>query len=162
LAPVEPCGAMNPMQPTFYVWRYDHPNDRVYVENILEFCGQRGVHAQIIELGSDGSYPELLECIQENSSGVLGFNGQLARSYVGFRSFLDLAERLHLPVIRNVTVGIGANRLSRIDEMSRAAFLNREINCVIPLLLKRIGGHLAEIQERIRAAAGTKKGRDQG
>jgi hypothetical protein len=184
---------MNPIQSTFYVCRYNHPNDRVYVENILEFFHENGVYAQVIELGSDGQRPELLACMGEDSMGVLGFNGQLAHSYIDSSSFLELAERMKLPVIQWImdhpstrypdlgrstatnsrflfmsefsrqyfhrhvmpdaltaaTVGIGANRLSRIEGLSRSAFLNREINCVIPLLLKRIGGHLEEIQARI-------------
>jgi hypothetical protein len=186
---------MSPIQTTFYLCRYDHPHDRVYAENILEFFDASGIHARVIELGRDGQRPELLECMREDTIGVLGFNAQLAHSYVGSSKFLNLAERRKLPVIQWVmdhpstryheldgssatnsrflfmsefsrqyfhryvmpdaltaaTVGIGANRLSRIDHLSRPAFFRRDINCLIPLLLKRVGGHIEQIEARMHA-----------
>jgi hypothetical protein len=47
------------------------------------------------------------------------------------------------------TASVGPNRRSRIDTLSREEFLARQTNCLIPLGLKRIGGTLADAQERL-------------
>ena len=73
---------MKQIQPCFYVCRVDHPNDRMYVGNVFEFLQENGIYTRVIELGSDGQRPELLECTGKDSIGVLGFNAQLDHSYI--------------------------------------------------------------------------------
>jgi hypothetical protein len=49
------------------------------------------------------------------------------------------------------TASVGPNWRSRIAALSRDAFLNRDTACLIPLGLKRIGGGIADAQERLAA-----------
>ena len=60
-------------------------------------------------------------------------------------------HRSHAPCDHGRVGRIGANWRSRIDEISPSSFRDREINCLIPLLLTRIGGSLDQIEARIRA-----------
>jgi hypothetical protein len=51
------------------------------------------------------------------------------------------------------TASVGPNWRSRIAALSRDAFLARETACLIPLGLKRIGGSMADAQERLARLA---------
>jgi Glycosyl transferases group 1 len=48
------------------------------------------------------------------------------------------------------TANIGPNWRSRVAELSRRDFLARDIGCLIPLNLKRIGGTVADTRSRLR------------
>jgi len=59
-------------------------------------------------------------------------------------------QRYCLPNARTAwTASVGPNRRSRIAALSREEFLGRETACLIPLGLKRIGGNITEVQERL-------------
>lgn len=47
------------------------------------------------------------------------------------------------------TSGVGPNRRSRVRTWSRQTYLRREISCLIPLNLKRLGGSRDELETRI-------------
>jgi hypothetical protein len=47
--------------------------------------------------------------------------------------------------------GVGASHRSRIDTLSQKSFLERPINCLIPISLKRAAGTIAETQSAIEA-----------
>src|SRR5712692_653713 len=49
------------------------------------------------------------------------------------------------------TAGVGPNWRSRLGELSRPAFLQRHIGCLIAFNLKRLSGTLADANERRRA-----------
>ena len=46
----------------------------------------------MIELGSDGHRPELLQCLEGTEGCVLGFNSLLDHSWIGSEPFLAIAE----------------------------------------------------------------------
>lgn len=46
------------------------------------------------------------------------------------------------------TVGTGPNRSSRIAELTQAAFLMRDFNCVVPMNLRRLSGSYEEIERK--------------
>jgi hypothetical protein len=48
-------------------------------------------------------------------------------------------------------VGVGPNKRSRVSKFSKNQFLTRQIRCLIPLNLARIGGTLQDLQARIEA-----------
>jgi hypothetical protein len=52
----------------------------------------------VIELGSDGDRPELLECLEGTESRVLGFNSVLDHSWIGSEPFLAMAAARSVPV----------------------------------------------------------------
>jgi len=61
-------------------------------------------------------------------------------------------ERYCLPHARTGWVAaVGPNWRSRIDALSREAFLQREVRCLIPLNLRRVGGTLADAGERLHS-----------
>src|SRR5262249_25220794 len=49
------------------------------------------------------------------------------------------------------TVGIGPSRHSRVEQWTCSSFLAREIRCILPLNLTRIGGTLEEAERRVCA-----------
>lgn len=59
-------------------------------------------------------------------------------------------RRHALPQARSAaTLGVGPNRRSRITGFSHASFLDRDINCLIALNTKRIGGTREDLEARI-------------
>ena len=81
-----------------YICNSIHENDRTYAENVSEFCDEVGISSTIIELGSDGNRPELLQCLEGTEVGVLGFNSLLDHSWIGSEPFLAIAEARKVPV----------------------------------------------------------------
>jgi len=82
-----------------YFARPDHPNDAVYAENVLEFCGEIGHPAREIILNSnDTSHCDLENCIAD-AAVFVSPNYNLDHSRVGDRRFLDLAQAAGVPVI---------------------------------------------------------------
>ncbi|MBV8753804.1 MAG: glycosyltransferase family 1 protein [Hyphomicrobiales bacterium] len=62
----------------------------------------------------------------------------------------DYFRRYCLPSARlAATASVGANWRSRIPTLSREEFLTRQTTCLIPLGLKRIGGTIADVRERL-------------
>jgi hypothetical protein len=59
-------------------------------------------------------------------------------------------HRYAVPGARTSVASCTANPLSRVDDMSRDSFLARDIACIIPLNLRRIGGTAEELETRIR------------
>jgi hypothetical protein len=47
------------------------------------------------------------------------------------------------------TVGVGPSYHSRVSALTREGFWDRQINCIIPMNLRRVGGSLDEIRARI-------------
>jgi hypothetical protein len=47
------------------------------------------------------------------------------------------------------TSGVGPNRRSRADHFSRPSYLRRQVSCLIPVNLKRLGGSREELETRI-------------
>jgi hypothetical protein len=81
-----------------YICNSIHENDRTYADNVSEFCDDVGISSTVIELGSDGNRPELLECLEETDVCVLGFNSLLDHSWIGSEPFLAIAEAKKVPV----------------------------------------------------------------
>lgn len=59
-------------------------------------------------------------------------------------------HRYAVPDARTAVVSCTINPLSRVDDMSRESFLARDITCLIPLKLKRLGGTAEVLEARIR------------
>src|SRR5205085_7011474 len=49
------------------------------------------------------------------------------------------------------TVATGSSRHSRIGELSRASFLARDIACLVPLNLTRVGGTIEDAERRLQS-----------
>jgi hypothetical protein len=81
-----------------YICHSIHENDRTYAENVSEFCDEAGISSTMIELGSDGHRPELLQCLEGTEACVLGFNSLLDHSWIGPEPFLAIAEARNVPV----------------------------------------------------------------
>ena len=82
-----------------YFARPDHPNDAVYAENVLEFCGEIGHPArEIIVNCKDTSHCDLENCIAD-AAVFVSPNYNLDHSCIGDRRFLDLAQAAGVPVI---------------------------------------------------------------
>jgi hypothetical protein len=59
-------------------------------------------------------------------------------------------RRYGLSAAQTGVVSAGFNPLSRIDEVSRTEFLRRQILCLIPLNLRRLGGTQVELETQIK------------
>jgi hypothetical protein len=179
----------------FQICHTRHEHDRIYAENVGEYLAQVGLECKVLEFEVPGRWPELRQCLDENTIGILGFNAQLDHCFVGSRDFISAAALLNVPVIhwildhpsarwhefRNAnaansrflfvsefaaryflrycqpnartawTASVGPNWRSRIGTLSRAQFLGRDIPCLIPLGLRRIGGTSADARNRLRS-----------
>lgn len=89
-------------RPTFYVAHFPYHHDRLYGENLREFFTELGISTTIILLDdpANGQRPQLAECLSGDALGVIGFNSQLDRSYIGATPFLTLAAKQRVPVIQ--------------------------------------------------------------
>lgn len=83
-----------------YIYHADHEHDRTYTENLVEYLTSQGILWRSMPLSSTGSRPELRLCLDERATAVLGFNSQLDHSWVGSRSFLQMAEQQGIPVLQ--------------------------------------------------------------
>ena len=83
----------------FYLCHGSHPNDRVYMENLIDYFRHECVEVETTALGSQGQRPELLRCLNDSAIGILGLNTQLDHSWINSENFLDLAARADVPVI---------------------------------------------------------------
>jgi hypothetical protein len=61
--------------------------------------------------------------------------------------------RYAVPHANTATVSFPTNPFSRATDTSREAFLSRDIACMIPLNLRRLGGTLAELDAKVSALA---------
>jgi hypothetical protein len=82
-----------------YLCHNDHPNDFVYMENLLDFFRGQDIEAETMALGPDGQRPELRRCLHGDAIAVLGMNSLLDHSWIDSQNFLDLAARANVPVI---------------------------------------------------------------
>jgi hypothetical protein len=179
----------------FQICHTMHEHDRIYAENVREYFDQLGMECRELEFETPGRWPQLRQCLDESTIGVLGINAQLDHCLIGSRSFVAAAALRNVPVIHwildhpsarwhefthvnadnsrflfasefaaryflrhclpNARVGwtasVGPNWRSRIGELSRGQFLDREISCLIPLGLRRIGGTIADAELRLRS-----------
>jgi hypothetical protein len=89
-------------RPTFYIAHFPYHHDRLYGENLSEFFSELGIRTTIVLLDdpANGQRPQLAECLSGDALGVIGFNSQLDRSYVGDTPFLTLAAKQRVPVIQ--------------------------------------------------------------
>jgi hypothetical protein len=89
-------------RPTFYVAHFPYHHDRLYGENLSEFFTELGIRTTIVLLDdpANGQRPQLGECLSGDALGVIGFNSQLDRSYIGATPFLSLAAKQRVPVIQ--------------------------------------------------------------
>jgi hypothetical protein len=85
-----------------YVYLVDHEHDRTYAENLIEYLESQGVVCVSIQLRADGLRPELLLCLEDRPTAVVGFNVTLDHSWLSSRpsSFLATAERTGTPVLQ--------------------------------------------------------------
>jgi hypothetical protein len=85
----------------FYIAGCDHPNDRVYWENLKEFFDSIGAATRQIMLKNEGGQrPELLQCIEGDAIAVIGHNWHLDHSWIGGTPFLVRAALDGIPVIQ--------------------------------------------------------------
>ena len=91
-----------PERPVFYIVHFPYHQDRLYGENLGEFLTELGIPTTTVLLDdpASGQRPQLAECLSGDALGVIGFNSQLDRSYVGATPFLTLAEKQRVPVIQ--------------------------------------------------------------
>jgi len=179
---------------TLHVCHIDHPNDRVYAENLSEFFAASGVAHRTIEF--DRIDPRaLLAAVADDTLGVIGFNWELDHAWIDSKNFLDIARARGIPVVswmldhpsaawprftRSYTdqsrflflspyseayfrkfampscrsacvVATGANHRSRLGTLRREEFMAREISCMLPLNLKRVGGTIDAAEQRLAA-----------
>ena len=89
-------------RPAFYIAHFPHHHDRLYGENLSEFFTELGIRTTIVLLDdpANGQRPQLAECLSGDALGVIGFNSQLDRSYIGDTPFLTLAAKQRVPVIQ--------------------------------------------------------------
>jgi hypothetical protein len=179
---------------TGYICHIEHPNDRVYAENLSEFFAGSGVAHETIEFNPVDARG-LLAAVGNDTLGVIGFNGELDHAWIDSRNFLDIARASSIPVVscmldhpsaawprftRSYTdhsrflflspyseayfrrfamqschsacvVATGVNHRSRLGELRRDEFMAREIACMLPLNLKRIGGTIDAAEQRLAA-----------
>jgi hypothetical protein len=88
--------------PMFYIVHFPYHHDRLYGENLDEFFTELGIRTTTVLLDdpASGQRPQLTECLSGDALGVIGFNSQLDRSYIGATPFLTLAEKQRVPVIQ--------------------------------------------------------------
>jgi hypothetical protein len=89
-------------RPMFYIAHFPYHHDRLYGENLSEFFTELGIRTTIVLLDdpANGQRPQLAECLSGDALGVIGFNSQLDRSYIGATPFLTLAAKQRVPVIQ--------------------------------------------------------------
>jgi hypothetical protein len=177
---------------TYWICHSKHEHDRTYVENVYEFLSSVGVACKIIEFETPGQRPELLQCLNDRTIAVLGFNSQLDHCWIDDESFVALAAKLNVPTIHWIQdhpssrwpeftqataensrflfmsefseryfqrycladartgwmAGNGPNWRSRVHVLSPRSYLERTINCLIPLNVRRIGGTIEATRAR--------------
>jgi hypothetical protein len=89
-------------RPAFFIAHFPHHHDRLYGENLSDFFTELGIRTTIVLLDdpANGQRPQLAECLSGDALGVIGFNSQLDRSYIGDTPFLRLAAKQRVPVIQ--------------------------------------------------------------
>jgi hypothetical protein len=106
-------------RPAFYITHFPHHHDRLYGENLSEFFTELGIRTTIVLLDdpANGQRPQLAECLSGDALGVIGFNSQLDRSYIGDTPFLTLAAKRRVPVIQWI-LDHSSSRLSEFGNSS--------------------------------------------
>jgi hypothetical protein len=84
---------------TFWVCHSKHEHDRTYTENVYEFLSAAGVACKILEFETPGQQPELRQCLDDRTIGVLGFNSQLDHCWIDDQNFVELAAKQNVPII---------------------------------------------------------------
>ena len=109
-------------RPTFYIAHFPYHHDRLYGENLSDFFSELGIHTTIILLDdpASGQRPQLAECLSGDALGVIGFNSQLDRSYIGATPFLVLAAKQRVPAIQWIL----DHPSSRLSEFSNSSAEN--------------------------------------
>jgi hypothetical protein len=83
----------------FQICHTRHEHDRVYAENVCEYFGQIGIECKVLEFEAPGRWPQLRQCLDESTIGILGLNAELDHCWVGSRDFLAAAALRKVPVI---------------------------------------------------------------
>jgi hypothetical protein len=78
---------------TFWVCHSKHEHDRTYTENVYEFLRAAGVECKVLEFETPGQKPELRQCLDGRTIGILGFNSQLDHCWINDESFVELAAK---------------------------------------------------------------------
>jgi hypothetical protein len=105
---------------TFWLCHSKHEHDRTYIENVYEFLSTTGVACKIIEFETPGQRPELRQCLDDSTIGVLGFNSQLDHCWIDGENFVELAAKQNVPTIH----WIQDHPSSRWPEFTRATAEN--------------------------------------
>ena len=84
---------------TFWVFHSKHEHDRTYTENVHEFFSSIGVECKVHEFDTPGQRPELRQCLNDRTIGILGFNSQLDHCWIDDENFVDLAAKRKVPLI---------------------------------------------------------------
>jgi hypothetical protein len=128
-------------------WHLDHSciGDRLF----LDVAAEAGVPVvQWFFDHASARWPEFAYTTAENSRFL--FHSAYSEAY--FRRFI-------LPNCRSSWVATyGPHRSSRVDDLTLNSFLARDIRCLAPLNLRRIGGALDEIEQRREALANEFRG----
>jgi len=118
-------------------WHLDHAclEDRPFLD-VAEEAGVPVIHWMLDH--PSHLWPKFGRSTPDNSRFL--FESAYAEAY--FRKFI-------LPVCRSAqTVGVGPNRNSRVSGITRTSFQTRDLRCLVPLNLRRLGGTLDEIERR--------------
>jgi hypothetical protein len=83
----------------FRVCHTMHEHDRIFTENICEFLHGLGVACDVLEFAAPGQRPELRQCLDDKTIGILGINSQLDHCWIGDENFVDIAAKHNVPVI---------------------------------------------------------------
>ena len=84
---------------TFWVCHSKHEHDRTYAENVHEFFSSIGVECKVLEFDIPAQRPELRQCLNDRTIGILGFNSQLDHCWINDDNFVDLAAKRNVPLI---------------------------------------------------------------
>jgi hypothetical protein len=76
-----------------------HEHDRVYTENLCDYFKSAGVDCHVFEFDAAGQRPDLLQCLNENTRAIIGYNSQLDHCWIGDENFVDVAAHHQIPVI---------------------------------------------------------------
>jgi hypothetical protein len=123
---------------------FNHALDHAWIDTTNFLAAAAEMKVPVIQWILDhpsSRWPQFSNTTPENSR--FSFLSAYSEGY--FRRFI-------MPDCRSAwMMGTGTSRHSRIDALTRESFLARDIKCLLPLNLRRIGGTIEEAEQRLAA-----------